>query len=149
MTQDTWDERDLPILEAVVAAEADNPGGIDRVADLVPRTGLDHQQVLVGVRALKEADFITATDASGALEGGLVDFLGIRPLERGRRATGQWPVEDLGTELVDLLDAQVNAASSEDERTKWERLRNAAADIGKSTLTELLVGFARRVAGIP
>ena len=83
----TWERRDLPILEQVV--DAFNRG--ERVKDarrLADLTGLDAADALLGLEALHQARYVDGVDVSDMQT--RFALLDIRPLERARRATGDW-----------------------------------------------------------
>lgn len=143
----TWDEREQVILEAIADAEVERGEDIERVDKLVDITGLPRVQVLLGVRALRESAYVTAVDAGGANDTADGDFLAIALLERGRRATGQWPA-DGGDALIKLLESRVAASTTEEERTRWERLRDAAKALGGKALSELSIAYLKHVAGL-
>ena len=133
MAARTWETRELPILEAIVAAE-------DKVPDLWAKdiaasTGLPIGDALIGVRALIEAGYVTGARAYNT--GLRFDNHAIRPLESGRRATRQWPSDDAYAELLALLEVRIQAATG-DDRGRLERLRDALVGVGRDVVTGVL-----------
>lgn len=68
--------------------------------------------------------------------------------ERGARAVGLWPSDDPYELLVALLDRQIAAEDSDDERTRLQRLRATVRDVGKGTVTALLVELIKAGATV-
>lgn len=140
MARMTWDERERPILEAIAAGEAGRDLNNDDVAEA---TGLSRDDVDRGLLALYEADYVTGTDAAAEE---LCYLLGMRLLERGRRAVGVWPADDSGEALLDLLRARIADADTDEERSRWQRLFDAAKGLGGTALRELTVAYLKHVA---
>ena len=90
MARSTWHARDLPILEAVAAAE-EADAAIDSDG-LATATGLAETAVARGLAALMDGDYISGDDVSSQTTP--FALLDVRLRERGRRAVGQWPSED-------------------------------------------------------
>ena len=90
MARSTWHARDLPILEAVAAAE-EADAAIDSDG-LATATGLSETAVARGLAALLDGDYISGDDESSQTTP--FALLDVRLRERGRRAVGQWPSED-------------------------------------------------------
>jgi hypothetical protein len=149
MAASTWETRERPILEAVASAEAAAGEAITNLDELAAATGLDRQVVLLGTRALREAAFLDAI-AAGADFGAEAhdDFLEIRLLERGRRATQQWPAEDSAAALLELLEQRIAGATDEEEKSRWERLYGAAKSLGGAALKELMIAYIKSRTGL-
>ncbi len=141
---DTWRSRDLPIVEYVtrVDAEGRRARGSDEIAGA---TGLDQRDVRIGLAALIEAGYLAAAgrlNVPGATPSR--DFVNIWPLERARRASGQWPAEDAYDEFLRRLEAQLAATDDPGERSRLERLRDSALEVGRHVLGELIADTVRR-----
>jgi hypothetical protein len=144
-----WNDREQLILDALRAAEDERGEDLERVNTVVELTGLSRVQAVLGVRALWEAGYVDAVDAGGAsATDGDNDFLAIRLLERGRRATGQWPADNAADALLDLLREHVDNAATDEERTRWQRVLDAAKGLGAKALEELAIGYLKHAAGI-
>ena len=143
MAHPTWDQREQLILEAIADLEPTHPQLNND--DLATATGLDRGAVDRGLLALVEAGYVTGTNAAAEE---LCYLLGARLLERGLRAVGQWPAEDSAEALLELLRARVDTAATEDERTRWERVLNAAKGVSGKALQELTIAFLKHQAGL-
>lgn len=87
--------------------------------------------------------YITGSNAAAEE---LCYLIGVRLTERGRRAVGVWPAEDPGDALLELLAARVAAASSPEERSRLERLFDAAKGLGGTALRELTLAYLKQAA---
>ena len=123
---DTWFDRDLPVLEAVIAL-GDESDGSDLINawEVRQRSGLDEAQVQAALRALIDVRYLAE---SSAILGGHVDAVG-SPTAAARAAAGAWPSPD---GLVERLIAALDAAGDDPSRTEEERswLKRAATSIG-------------------
>ena len=144
MADSTWEARELPILEAVARAEAKGRF-VANNNELAETTGLERDTVDLGLFALRDARYLTGVDAAAEE---LCYLLEIRLLERGRRAIRQWPSEDAADTLLELLSARVAAASTEEDRSRWQRLLDAAKGLGGAALRELTITWIERQAGL-
>lgn len=145
MVTRTWEEREQRLLEAIATAEEE--GREARADELDSPTGLSPQQVQQGLRALYDAGYVDGIDVTA--QGDTFDLLNIRLLERGRRAVGQWPSEDQYAALLEVLETQIAASQDPEQRTKLERLRDAAIGLGQGMLATVLNAWARSIAGPP
>jgi hypothetical protein len=145
MVTRTWEDREQRLLEAIGAAEEE--GREARADKLNSPTGLTQDQVERGLQALHDAGYIEGIDVTA--QGDIFDLLNIRLLERGRRAVGQWPAEDQYAALLEVLEAQIAASQDPEQRTKLERLREAAIGLGQGMLATILNAWARSLAGPP
>jgi len=140
-----WDTRESKILDAVASAETQ---GVDANNEwLETATGLKQSEVALGLRALYEADYLTGIDAT-TMDGPSFYLMAVRLLERGRRTVGQWPSEDPVQLLLQILDARIAEASTEDERSRLEQLRDTALGVGRDVLVSLLSTFAHQATGL-
>lgn len=142
----TWESRERPLLAAV--ARAEETGARADTQSLAHDTGLTTRDASIGLRALSEAEYVTGIDATG-LDGPPFELLNVRLLERGRRAVGQWPADDLREVFVAILDDRIANSSDPEERSRLERLRDGAVSVGREVLISLLSSFARQAAGLP
>jgi len=136
----TWESREIPMLE-VIALDEQQGSGVPLASDVIGmRAGLADRDVAVGLRALHEADYVTG--AAIHTTGGW-SMINVRLTERGRRAVGQWPSDDLADELIRILDARIERAHDEGERSRLKKLRDAALDVGRGLLSDALFEVAR------
>jgi hypothetical protein len=145
MTEDTWIARDFPIIEAVVATEGPNDITVGQLASLL---SMEQREVILGVRALKEASYLSADPVYAAEEFLPLDYHDIRPLERGRRAVGQWPSEDAYEDFFATIERAIEDEPDGDERTRLERVRDFVATTGKTVWTGLLLEYLKQRAGL-
>lgn len=126
--EDTWTNRDLPVLEAIVQmSEADAAGFIDP-AQIAQLCGLAESETQSALRALngEVPPFVTdmRTSASGHI------FLVGAPTGQARRAVGAWPTpESLADRLVRALD---EAADREPDEERKGFLRKTASYLGNA-----------------
>ena len=143
MVRMTWDQRERPILEAIAQAEDDRR--LINNDDIALATGLDRDTVDRGLLGLVEADYVTGINAAAEE---LCYLLQVRLTERGRRAVGVWPSENAGDELLELLRERTEAATTDEERTRWQRLFDAAKGLGGKALTDVAIALVKREAGL-
>ena len=135
MTASTWEQREQPILEAIASFEE---AGEDATNESVAAaTGLEPSVVGRTMRRLDQAGFISAADATSMGDPHPV-YVEAELLERGLRVVGQWPPE-VADAFLGRLDAAIAAATDPDERTRLERLRSAAGDVGKAVVSGAIV----------
>lgn len=138
MASDTWESRELPILEALAALEEESSSTFPNVNDddLGGRAGIDGPAFARSMRSLADAGYLRGSDASDMAAWGMIS---IELLSRGRRAIGQWPSEDPADAFLRALDRAIAVESDDDKRSILERLRENAAEIGRSVLSGLIV----------
>jgi hypothetical protein len=122
--RDTWTNRDLPVLQAIVEIyeETGQAMGPDVLEE---RTGLDQKSLQVALKALdsEEPPYISKMDR--VLSGQIV-FIGA-PTGHARRAVGSWPTaEVVANRLIHALD---KAAEREQDNEQKGHLRAAAAHL--------------------
>ncbi len=144
-----WQDREQPILEAVRRVEDEHKRDVENLDELVSLVGLDRASAAIGVRALLTASppFLSAVDASVGY-GSDDEYLAVALAERGRRATGQWPSEDSAAAFLEMLDAHVQDADTDEERGRWERLRDSAKALGTRAISDLTIAYLRQRAGL-
>ena len=75
----------------------------------------------------------------------MVAPLFFRLSEKGLKVVAGWPAEagtDLLARLLVLVDERIASAESAEERSKWERLRNAVVGVGRDVASEVLAALA-------
>ena len=141
MADPTWSTIELPILEALRAAEIDgvDPGATVRAA--VPDDVSNYREVV--------ADLIGAGYVDGQVKRGgdnQIHALLIRRLkERGRRAIGQWP-DDPTDAFIIAIERRIEQTDDEEERTRLRNFLKAAGDVGKGALGSAIVAGAQLLA---
>jgi hypothetical protein len=142
---DTWFTRDLPVLRAV-ARLVDGPehGGNPYLGQVVPASGLPKPDVLAAARALATAGYV---EVLTTYSGEIVRFTGVSP--EARRLTGLWPTPQGEWErLLEQLRTRAAHAPTDVERERWQRLAEAAADLGDDDgallMSALIGGYVPR-----
>jgi DNA-binding MarR family transcriptional regulator len=137
-----WNERAVPVLEAVYRAEenGDRPDPDEIAAEI----GLEPDVTSRTVAALVEADYLRGIEAT-SLADKFDRYMALVLLERGRRAIGQWPPGP-GDAFLVSLDRLIAAETDPDERSRLAKLRSAAADVGKQVLAGAIVAAGSAMA---
>ena len=144
LAEDTWRSRDLPIVEYVARVDAEGRRALGS-EEIARATGLDQRDVRIGLAGLIEAGYLAAAGRLNVPRATPSrDFVNIWPLERARRASGQWPAEDAYDEFVRRLDARLAATDDPGERSRLERLRDSALEVSRHVLGELIADTVRR-----
>lgn len=126
---ETWFSRDLPVLSSVVARV--ETAGIADSRDVITDTGLDPQTVGRSARALHAAGYFEADFELGG--GFAVMHLG----ERARREVGSWPTpESLADRLTAAVERGLAQASTDDERSRWQKLAAGIASAGREIVVQ-------------
>ena len=129
--ESTWEQRDLPVLDAIVRYfDEEDSAVIPDVATFAEITGMDPGQVGRAVRTLSPRFIKTASGLGGLTE---VGIMGVT--DEARQAVGQWPSADVWVDR--LVRALREAAEREPDPEKKGRMRAMAEGLG---------GFARDVA---
>jgi hypothetical protein len=140
--ESTWEQRDLPVLEAIVRYfDEEDSAVIPDVATFAEITGMDPGQVGRAVRALSPRFIKTAPGLGSLTE---VGIMGVT--DEARQAVGQWPTPESVVERI--VAALVEAADREPDQGKRTKLR-AAADALGGFGRELLVNVVANVATKP
>lgn len=144
----TWEDRDLPVLAAIVelTEEGEDYIELDQLAD---RTGFDDATVRRAVFALadEQPPFFRYADATtfGGRDIGAVS----NPTGYARRTVGAWPTADaLADRIVQGLERAAEAETDQ-ERQGW--LRKAAAwfgTAGRGVLVEVAGSAVSRGVGL-
>jgi hypothetical protein len=149
MVTSTWEDRDLPVLSAIVELSETGDGGTILVDDLASATGLDEAVVQKALQALADEypPFFDYTDGS-SMEGREILAVG-SPTGHARRTVGAWPTpESLADRLVAAL---AQAADKEPDAEKRGWLKNAAlylASAGRDIAVDVAGAALSRSAGL-
>lgn len=143
MVTSTWETRERPILDAVLALEESIEAFAVNNERIVEATGLPPEVVGRALEALEEAGYLTGGDA-GTLGDSSPQYFALRLLERGRREVGQWP-PSVADAFLEKLDYMIATAADPDERSRLERLRDAAGEISKGVISGAIVAAGSSV----
>ena len=126
---DTWRNRDYPVLYAI-APKVDESGSL--VDMEFPALGIDESDVHPALRALEEGGYIRMKWADD--HGWVLGLTG-----DGRRAVGMWPSpESVTDEIVASLDERIASATDPEERTRWQKIRDAIGGATRDLAVEVL-----------
>lgn len=135
--EDTWTDRDLPVLRAVVQIYEDTGRTKIAVGDIADAVGFDKGTTLKALRALyTEGADPFFEDPIGSWS---ADILRVgKPTGRALRAAGQWPTPE---NIVDRLIAAFEAAADDESRDQPERakFKQVAAWLG-SFASQVAIG---------
>jgi hypothetical protein len=136
---DKWNEVALPILAYVSRTDFDYEHVT--VGELAEAISVDVRSVATELRRLLEggylggelAEYVVAPGGEGCWR-----MVGTRLTEKGSRAVGPWPPDELYQALVQVLDRQIESAADEGERSKLLRLKGVVRDMGVATMSGVL-----------
>ena len=143
-----WEARALPVLRAVARAYATQPSeiGVSSQAvtdELGPEADAD--EVGLVLDELERARYVEETLGGDHVPGPAW----CRLTEKGLQVTAGWPTSsgEIALErLLAIVDERIAAAASDEERSKWERLRDGIADVGVGVVTGVLTNVANAAA---
>jgi hypothetical protein len=143
---DTWTDRDFPVLEAIVRLLDQGSWAVE-VRAVAAETGLDPVDVDRAITALT-GPYVVEYDQFAT--GGDPNPWAVRQVSaEARRVVGQWPTPE---SLVDrLAKAFGNAANDEPNEERKGRLRQVAAfltDTGREVATEVVSKVILRSSGM-
>jgi hypothetical protein len=145
-----WETDVLPVLEAFYTAS----GSAD--ADLGVSDNAVNEVLGREPRGARTDRVLTMLVSTGYLDTTIrsMGFRYSKITEKGLQITAGWPsgaADAAYTRLLTLIDEHVEAAGTDEERSKWERLRAGVVGIGKDVAVEVLSAAAQsglRHAGI-
>ena len=135
MSEPTWEQREQPILEAIISLEE---AGVDATNEnLAEVTGLGVDVVGRTMKRLNDARFIDAYDATSLGDSHPV-YVGAEMLERGLRVVGAWP-PDVAEAFIQRLDAAILKETDPEELSRLQQLKSAVADVSKGVVSGAIV----------
>lgn len=131
----TWENRDLPVLAALVE-ELDREHVTD--ADTIARaTGLEYEQVQHALRALSAEEPPLFKVGAGRGGGDISTVFGATG--EARRRVGAWPTaQNLADRLVEALGEAADRAPSTQERTRLQEAVKALGNVGQAALAGVI-----------
>jgi hypothetical protein len=145
-TREDWYRRDLRLLERIAVAEAS--GSEDLLSwEIAPELGLELHDTMVGLQALREADFIHWVNQ---VRYGRDQYklLWPRLKERGRRTLRKWPLDGYDA-LLAVLEERIESETEPERRSKMVRLLTALRDMGRDVAVEVIAATITRGAPPP
>jgi len=130
--EDTWTNRDLPVLKAVVEIYDATGRTMIRPGDIAAKAGFDQETTERAIRALYREPYLEEGTSSW---GGQYVAVG-PPTGEALRVAGQWPTPE---NLLERLIAALDAAGDDENLAEPERSKLKQIALG-------LRGFAYHVA---
>jgi hypothetical protein len=142
-----WQRDVLPVIRATYALMEERGDDVLEWEDLGPRLGAERTEgELYNIfQQIKRAGYADVYFAGG------MTIAMVRPTENGLQLTHGWPApgQSEAEALLRVLDTMIESAdTSDEERTRLKRLRDAAGDVSQSVLAGLLGAWLSQVAGI-
>jgi hypothetical protein len=134
-----WTTRVLPVLQAAARAYSRTPSQLGvRTEDVVEELGskIDQDATALALDELVRAGYLEETMGGDQLPGPGWSRL----TEKGLQVTAGWPSasgEIALDRLLKVIEERIEATTGE-ERSKWERLRDGIADVGRGVLVAVL-----------
>ena len=145
----TWETVTLPVLEHIASLEdAESPQGPLTSEALAETVGQPVQQVDSELVRLHAAGYLRGRLHLTGLGSRLHQLNGAGLTEKGARAVGKWPPNDPYDLLLLLVEQRIATASSQEERSRWQRFRDGLVDVGKSGAGGLLVELTKAATGL-
>jgi hypothetical protein len=137
-----WETEVLPVLEAFYtasgSADADLGVSDNAVNEVLGREPGDARTDRV-VTMLVSTGYLDTTVRS-------MGFRYCRITEKGLQITAGWPsgaADAAYTRLLTLIDKHVEEAATDEERSKWERLRDGVVGVGRDVAVDVLSAVAQ------
>jgi hypothetical protein len=142
----TWTDREQRMLEVI--RDAEEAGEEATLALLIDRLDFDERLVKLALRRLLEAGYVDAA-VMNAWQSEMVAAREIKLLERGLRQVAVWPSEDPYSALVELLEAQLEAETEPEKRSKVQALLAGVTTAGREVVVSLGTAWMRQQMGLP
>lgn len=146
MARLAWHEREQLILEAIRDLEDESSGQLQN-APIIKATGLPERDVALGLEALLDGGYVLGRDMEG-LNGPGANIFGARLAPAGRVKVKQWPGEDAADALLAVLDDALDRTEDPEQRQALEQAKTGLRGLAGKVLTEIAVGYAKRVSGL-
>jgi hypothetical protein len=148
-----WSTRVLPVLNALARAYSHAPSAIGVRTEAVVEeleADSDTDSVALVLDELVRAGYLEETLGADQLPGPASSRL----TEKGLQVTAGWPSasgEVALDRLLTVIEERIEASTTEEERSKWERLRDGLAGVGRDVIVGVLTttvnAAAKNVAG--
>lgn len=142
----TWETRELPILEAVAAAE--ERGEDPALAARTAVEGLSDDLYGLTIANLAQGDYLDAHLRQSA-DGTIGVAMVVRLKPNGKRAVRQWPSGDLGEALMGAIQRAIEAEADPERTSRLRRFLEAAGTAGQDVVTQIAIGVVKSAAGFP
>jgi DNA-binding MarR family transcriptional regulator len=135
-----WSSRVLPVLNAHAQAYSRARSTLGASTDAVLEElgpNADPDTVALTLAELVRTGYLEETLGSDQSPGPISS----RPTEKGLQVTAGWPTDsgEVALErLLAVIEQQIEGATSEEERSKWKRLRDGVAGVGRDVFVNAL-----------
>ncbi|MEU3340675.1 hypothetical protein [Streptomyces sp. NPDC006668] len=143
--QNTWADRDLPVLDAIVQ-HLDDAAGTEwpYLSDIAEATSLDLKEVTKAAYALESDQLIDLQRSMGGPDSWTVKSVS----GEARRMVGQWPTaEQFVDELVRRLQAAADGEPDEERRGRLRELASAAGGVARNVFVDVTAAVITRQMG--
>jgi hypothetical protein len=131
-----WENRDLPVLRAIVDEFEDGEADCVTVEEIMARTGFDRPTVGRSIQALEggQPTFVETDWGFGDY-----NVTVNRVTERARRAVGDWPTpEDLADRFIAAYQRAAYSAETDEQRNAMRRVASIVGETGRGLLVEVM-----------
>lgn len=144
--EDTWVNRDLPVLDAVVRLLDDGAFRVS-VSDVVGETSFDAKAV---DRALTALDGSYVTDYTQFATGGIPDNWYVTGVTaEARRVVGQWPTaESLAARLAEAFSEAADQEKDPERKSRLRQLASFLGEAGKDIAAEIMAKVIMHQTGM-
>jgi hypothetical protein len=157
MTPSVWEQRDLPVLQALASSEDENLKhgflSISTHSDNTLGLALPASAIFESILTLADVGYVDGELSNES--GGSVTFTRLVVTGRGQQALGEWPLfDELASPetLALLLERLAEEAPTREEEDNLKRAARYARTVGAATLRALAVGatsqLVRNAAGL-
>jgi hypothetical protein len=143
----TWQDREQRMLEAI--RDAEEAGEKASLFQLVERLDLDDRTAKLTLGRLSQAGYVGGVIFNNPLTREVVNAPAVWLRERGLRAVAVWPSEDPYTALVAILEAQLEAETEPEKRSKLQALLAGVTTAGREVVVSLGTAWMRQQMGLP
>lgn len=144
--ENTWADRDLPVLDAIVKYLDDVAGAsFPELSDIAELTNLDVIEVGKAALAL-ESDGLVELIKAGGGHGNW----GVRLVSgQARRLVGQWPTaEQFVDEVAQRLQTAADEETDPERQSRLRELASSAGDVARNVFVEVTSAVISRQMGI-
>jgi len=142
--ENTWTDRDLPALDAMVKYLDEQPQSFPRLSAIAELAGMDVADVGKAAIALQSDMLVDIQTTVGGPESW--HLRGVSG--EARRLVGQWPTADqFVDELVRRLQAAADGEPDEERRGRLRELASAAGGVARSVFVDVTTAVITRQMG--
>lgn len=144
--ENTWVERDLPVLNALVQQLDDAAGAsFPELRDLTDQTGLDISEITKAALALDSAGYIELSRSVGPTGSWYVKTVS----KEARQAVGQWPTaEQLLDTLVQRLGEAADEESDPEQQSRLREAASTASGVARNVFVDVLSSVIAKSMGV-